>query len=254
MSDLDSAIEQVLQKIPKNIKRLGVLTGAGISNESGIPTFRGNDGLWKNYRPEELATPEAFRKNPVLVWEWYEMRRQIIKNAKPNLAHITLVEMEEFFEEFLLVTQNVDGLHEKAGSKNVVEIHGNIWKARCTFCGHKEFLDTPLNEIPPKCTKCSSLMRPDVLWFGEMYDIKILNSIQEFFDGADIIFIIGSSGQVYVPVYIAKQAQMKGAFILEINPERSYYSEFAEVVLNFKSAEALPKLWKSFKSQLQKIQ
>lgn len=248
---LQKEIEEVLLRIPKPVRRVGVLTGAGISHESGIPTFRGNDGLWKKYKPEELATPEAFRKNPVLVWEWYEMRRQIIKNASPNPAHYTLAEMEEFFEEFLLITQNVDGLHEKAGSKNVIEIHGNIWRVRCTFCHFKEYLDTPLQEIPPRCPRCNQIMRPDVVWFGESYDTELLHTVQDFLQRTDLLFVIGSSGMVAVPVYLARQSQLHGAFVVEINPEPSSYSSFADVVITRKAAEFLPEFWKNLKSHLQ---
>ncbi len=243
-------IYTIIQKLPKNVNYIGVLTGSGISSESGIPTFRGKDGLWKNYRPEELATPYAFQKNPVLVWEWYEMRRQVIKNAKPNPAHNSIVEMEEFFENFLLVTQNVDGLHEKAGSKNLIELHGNIWRARCTYCDYKEFLNTPIEKIPPACPKCGHLLRPDVLWFGESYDVKILNNVQSFFNKCDVIFVIGSSGQVFVPVYLVKQAQLQGSFIVEVNIERSLYTSFADIFIPEKAAESLPVLWREWKNSL----
>lgn len=240
-------IDYILEKIPKKVNYVGVLTGSGISNESGIPTFRGKDGLWKNYKPEELATFYAFQKDPKLVWEWYEMRREIIKKAKPNPAHYTLVEMEEFFENFLLVTQNVDGLHEKAGSKNVIELHGNIWRARCIRCSYKEFLNTPLEKIPPDCPNCKSLLRPDVLWFGENYDLEILKKAQNFLNKCDLIFVIGSSGQVSVPVYMVKEAHLNGAFVIEINPEESYYTNFSDYLIKGKAGEILPNLWKEMK-------
>jgi len=252
MAILHKEIEDILTQIPSKIESVAVITGAGISQESGIPTFRGADGLWKQYKPEELATPYAFRKDPKLVWEWYEMRRQIIKKANPNPAHYTLVEMEEFFENYLLVTQNVDGLHEKAGSKNIIEIHGNIWRARCTNCNYKEFLNTPLQEIPPRCIRCNSLMRPDVLWFGENYDVETLSIVQEFFQKVAMLFVIGSSGQVSVPVYLAKEAHLNGAIVIEINPDFSSYSHFADFTLRYKAAESIPILWKYLKEYLQK--
>lgn len=243
-------LSTIINKLPKKINFIGILTGSGISSESGIPTFRGKDGLWRNYKPEELATPYAFQKNPILVWEWYEMRRQVIKNANPNLAHYTIVEMEEFFENFLLVTQNVDGLHERAGSKNIVELHGNIWRAKCNYCDSKEFLNTPLEIIPPLCSKCGNILRPDVLWFGESYDLSILKNTQSFLNKCDVVFVIGSSGQVSVPVYMAKEAQYNGAFIVEINIEESYYTSFADILIKEKAAEFLPLLWKEWKSSL----
>ncbi|GIX43088.1 MAG: NAD-dependent protein deacylase [Leptospiraceae bacterium] len=251
MNNLYKDIENQIVNIPDKIESIGIITGAGISQESGIPTFRGKDGLWKNYKPEELATPYAFEKNPKLVWEWYEMRRQIIKKAEPNPAHYTLVKMEEFFENFLLVTQNVDGLHEKAGSKNIIELHGNIWRARCILCNYKEFLETPLPEIPPHCPKCNSLMRPDVLWFGETYDTNLLNIVQDFFQKIGLLFVIGSSGQVSVPVYLAKEAHLNGAIVIEINPDFSMYSHFADIILRYKAAEALPILWQFLKEKWQ---
>jgi NAD-dependent deacetylase len=250
MISIEKEIQEKIQQIPDKIECIGIITGAGISQESGIPTFRGKEGLWKNYKPEELATPYAFQKNPKLVWEWYEMRKQIIKKAEPNPAHFTLVEMEEFFESFLLVTQNVDGLHEKAGSKNIIEIHGNIWRARCILCNYKEFLGTPLLEIPPICPKCNSIMRPDVLWFGESYDQKLLNTVQEFFKKIEVLLIIGSSGQVSVPVYLAKEAHLNGAMVIEINPDFSMYSHFADIILRYKAAESLPIFWKFLKEKL----
>ncbi|MFN3604491.1 MAG: SIR2 family NAD-dependent protein deacylase [Leptonema sp. (in: bacteria)] len=242
----------IIKRLPNKIDSISVLTGAGISNESGIPTFRGKDGLWNHYKPEELATPYAFQKNPKLVWEWYEMRRQIIKKANPNSAHYTLVEMEEYFENFLLVTQNVDGLHERAGSKNLVELHGNIWRTRCTQCNYKEFLNTPLEEIPPRCPKCGHLLRPDVLWFGESYDQRMLSHVQNILNKSDLVFVIGSSGYVSVPVYLAKEAQWNGAFILEINSEPSLYTDFVDVFIQSKAAEALPVLWGEIKKHILK--
>lgn len=249
-SELLKDIQNIIKNLPEKIDSVAVITGAGISSESGIPTFRGKDGLWKNYRAEDLATPYAFSRDPKLVWEWYEMRRGIIKNAHPNEAHKTLVEIEEFFEDFLLITQNVDGLHEKAGSQNFIEIHGNIWRSRCINCGYKEFLDTPLEMIPPRCPKCSSLMRPDVLWFGEMYDEILLQKVYNYLKETDLLLVIGSSGYVSLPVYLAREAHSNGAFIIEINPEISEYSYYSDFILKYKAAESLPILWKYMKEYI----
>ena len=155
-----------------------VLTGAGISAESGVPTFRGSDGLWKNFRPEKLATLEAFQADPCLVWEWYDWRRKLIEPIEPNPAHYVLVDMENQTEQFTLITQNIDGLHHKAGSQNVLEIHGNIWKVQCTKCqclSHNS--EVPI-QILPTCHQCGGLLRPKVVWFGETLPAKELAAAQ----------------------------------------------------------------------------
>src|SRR5260370_1133383 len=146
---------------------VAVLTGAGVSAESGVPTFRGVNGLWKQYRAEDLATPEAFDRDPRLVWEWYDWRRCLIANAKPNAGHYALAELERQVPSFTLITQNVDDLHDTAGSRNILKVHGSIWIVRCTSCG-KERVDrtAPLPDLPPRC-ECGSLLRPGVVWFGE---------------------------------------------------------------------------------------
>lgn len=248
--DILKEIQNIIKNLPEQINSIAVITGAGISHESGIPTFRGKDGLWRNYKAEDLATPTAFLRDPKLVWEWYEMRRGIIKQANPNPAHYTLVEIEEFFEDFLLITQNVDGLHEKAGSQNIIEIHGNIWRGRCIICGYKEFLNTPLEKIPPLCPKCNSLIRPDVLWFGETYDEILLKKIYDYIKKTDLLLVIGSSGYVSLPVYLAREAHLNGSFIIEINPEFSEYSYYTDYVLRYKAAESLPVLWQFMKAHL----
>ena len=164
---MDKNAIKTAAEILRDSGHIAVLTGAGISAESGVPTFRGEHGLWKQFRAEELATPEAFARDPKLVWEWYDWRRGIIAKVEPNRGHWTLAKWEEIFPEFTLITQNVDGLHAKAGSKNILELHGNIWKVRCT----KEEAVTenyavPLNEIPPTCPVCGAMLRPHIVWFG----------------------------------------------------------------------------------------
>ena len=160
-----------LEKVKKSLKdskKVMVISGAGISAESGVPTFRGKDGLWRNYNAMELATPEAFASDPKLVWEWYNWRRELISKCSPNPAHTTLSEIEKSKDEFLLVTQNVDGLHRIAGSKNVVEIHGNIWHMRCTKEGKvTENTQVPIDPLPPMC-ECGAMLRPHIVWFGEI--------------------------------------------------------------------------------------
>lgn len=235
-------MEEILNRI-KVAKQISVLSGAGISAESGIPTFRGTGGLWRNFRAEELATPEAFRRDPVLVWEWYEMRRQICQKAEPNPGHIAIAELENRIPEFQLFTQNVDGLHRKAGSQKITELHGNIFTGRCTKCGHREEnLDTPLPKLPPECPICGSNMRPHILWFGETYDQKMLTESIDFLKRSDLILIIGTSGQVTVPVYLAQEAIRAGAFSIEINPEESTLTNSVDISLRGKSGEILHRL------------
>ena len=154
-----------------------VLTGAGISAESGVPTFRGEQGLWRSFRPQELATPEAFHHDPTLVWEWYDWRRSLINSCEPNEAHRALAEMESALSDFCLITQNVDGLHQQTGSRTVLELHGNIWRTRCLGCDRvAEDHRVPLPELPPACSQCGALLRPDVVWFGESLPQDVLEA------------------------------------------------------------------------------
>ena len=175
-------------------KRIAVLTGSGISAESGIPTFRGKNGLWKSFRPEELATPEAFNRDSKLVWEWYNWRREIISSKKPTTGHEVLAQWESIFPSFALITQNIDGLHQKAGSKNIIELHGNIWKFRCTKESTViENHEIPLKEIPPICAECGALLRPHVVWFGEPLPSEIINKALQVSSTCEVMFVIGTS-------------------------------------------------------------
>jgi len=241
--NIDTVIEQA-----SKAGAVAVVTGAGISSESGIPTFRGDGGLWKNYRAQDLATPDAFFKNPSLVWEWYDWRREICGKAEPNPAHFAVAEMEKSYTQFLLITQNVDGLHERAGSSKMIEIHGNIWQARCTQC-HTVFgiPDYPLAEIPVKCTSCNELARPHIVWFGESYDRELLEDAMSFLSRCELLIVIGTSGMVSIPVYFAQQARSVGAFVVEINPNDSEISALANVSIRGKAGEALPEIWNRIK-------
>lgn len=168
--------------------RVAVLTGAGISAESGVPTFRGADGLWKQYRATDLATPEAFERDPKLVWEWYDWRRGLVNRCEPNPGHRVLARFEQFFAGFFLITQNVDGLHRKAGSRTIAEVHGNIWQTRCVREGTiREDCRVPLPEIPPRCS-CSALLRPNVVWFGEALPWDIFEQAQRAAQDCDSFF------------------------------------------------------------------
>jgi NAD-dependent deacetylase len=226
-------------------KYLVVITGAGISNESGIPTFRGANGLWKNYRAEELATPYAFECDPETVWKWYDWRRGIIGQAEPNPGHQAIKELEDKFENFLLITQNVDGLHGRAGNKKMIEIHGNLWRVRCTKGGETSMLmDVPLQEIPPRCS-CGALLRPDVVWFGESLPIEALDVSSKALEMCDTLVVAGTSGAVYPVASFPQEVKRHGGFVIEINTEETPISAFADISLHGRSGEVLPALVKS---------
>src|SRR5690242_13923315 len=173
----------------KNARSVAVLTGAGVSAESGVPTFRGNNGLWKQYRPEDLATPEAFSRDPKLVWEWYDWRRGLIAEAQPNAGHFALAAIESRLPRFALITQNVDDLHERAGTRNVLHVHGSIWILRCTECGFEQVdKRVPLPQIPPRhrCGTQTGLLRPGVVWFGESLPQDVWAAAQTAASRADL--------------------------------------------------------------------
>lgn len=224
--------------------RVVVLTGAGVSQESGIPTFRDSDGLWKSYNLYELATPEGFRKNPRLVWEWYIYRREIIKRAKPNFAHIGLKEIEsKLGDSFLLITQNVDNLHRLAGSKNLIELHGNIFKVKCTSCGI-EYVDESILEPLPKCKACSGLLRPGVVWFNEPLPEDALKTAIESSQSCDIFVSIGTSALVYPAASLPFIAKENGAKLIEINPQETPVSKIADIKIREKASVGVKKLIK----------
>jgi NAD-dependent deacetylase len=235
-------LSQALKSLLRSDKRVVVLTGAGISAESGVPTFRGKDGLWKKFKPEELATFDAFISNPKLVWEWYEYRRKLISEVKPNPGHHSLVKMEDYFEYFHLITQNVDGLHQKAGSRNVIELHGNIKRNKCIKCGRKyEGLELPSGEILPKC-RCGGMLRPDVVWFGEMLPADAINNAFKVSSLCDVFFSVGTSAVVYPAAHLPVVAKQGGAYLVEINIERTELSDLADEVFLGKAGEIMPEI------------
>ncbi len=220
--------------------RIAVLTGAGISAESGIPTFRGQDGLWKNFRAEELATPEAFNKDPSLVWEWYDWRRQLIAKAQPNDAHLFLAKMERELEDLWVITQNVDGLHQRAGSKRVIELHGSIWKLRCVSCT-REIIDhsVPLKTIPPRCPSCGGLMRPGVVWFGEPLPESAIREAVRISEEADVFLVIGTSAVVYPAAELPLIAKRRGAKVVEVNPEETGITPYVDLSIRKRASEGV---------------
>ena len=236
----EKAVARVRERI-QNARRVAALTGAGISAESGVPTFRGVDGLWKNFRAEDLATPEAFHRNPDLVWEWYDWRRTRIAQAAPNAGHLALAGLERF-KETVLVTQNVDGLHALAGSKNLIELHGSIWRVRCTKCGRVwENRTAPLS-LPPRCEACGGLLRPDVVWFGESLDSGKLEAAFASASKADVMLVIGTSALVQPAASLAYAARRAGGYVVEINVEATPFSDQADEVLRGPSGLILPLL------------
>lgn len=218
-----------------------VLTGAGISADSGIPTFRGAAGLWKRFRPEDLATPEAFARDPELVWEWYNWRRGLIYQAQPNQGHLALAELERHVPLFTLITQNVDGLHQRAGTKNVLEVHGSIWTLRCTSCS-REWIDNAQNlEAVPRCS-CGSLARPGVVWFGEMLPFEPWAAAERAASNCDVFVVVGTSAVVYPAASLAPLAKARGAKVMEINLERTAVSADVDCSLIGPAGEILPQL------------
>lgn len=236
--NLSPALEEKLLSAQKVV----VLSGAGVSAESGISTFRDKDGLWEKFKPEDLATPSAFERNPQLVWEWYAYRRKKIQSVKPNPAHQAIAQMEKFFPEFLLVTQNIDNLHQKAGSKKLVELHGNINRNKCFAC-EKVISDTKVGSraVPPLCS-CGGYLRPDVVWFGELLHESALELAQRAALEAELFFSVGTSAIVYPAASLPFLAKEAGAFVVEINTEETEISPAVDELLLGKAEEILPGL------------
>lgn len=241
-------IPENLLKALASAKHVAVLTGAGISAESGIKTFRDPDGLWTKFNPAELASIDGFMANPELVWSWYQYRREIVNSAKPNPGHIAIAEMESMFPEFTLITQNVDRLHHRAGSKKIWELHGNIIENRCFKCS-KPFTDK--TELPkdqlPKCSHCGGLIRPCVVWFGEMLPVAALTAAEEAAQECDVFFSIGTSAEVYPAANLPVLAKRSGAFTVEVNPNSTSISRYMDVCLREPSGIAMPALLNAFK-------
>ena len=222
-----------------------VLTGSGISAESGLPTFRGTGGLWQTHRVEELASPEGFARDPRLVWSWYNERKAAHQNAQPNAGHYALAQLERLFADFTLATQNVDSLHLRAGSRNVVELHGNLREARCTGCDVRQpFPDggLPLHEI---AHRCGGTLRPDIVWFGEPLPGAAWRKAQDAASRADVILVVGTSAVVYPAAALATSYNSR-AYVAEINPEATPISDRVDCVLRGTAAELLPQIVRGF--------
>jgi NAD-dependent deacetylase len=226
--------------------RLTVITGAGVSAASGVPTFRGAQGLWKNWAPETLATPEAFRRDPKLVWEWYNWRRERIARCQPNAAHKVLAAWSRRYPLFRLITQNVDGLHEKAGTLNVIRFHGSIWEVLCwqgcpSSPGRWRDETVPLVNVPPLCPYCQGLLRPGVVWFGEGIDPEVLELSADA-AACDVFLTVGTSAVVYPAAGLVAEARCHGAFTVEINPEPTPSSHVVDLAIQGNAEEVLPAL------------
>lgn len=223
-------------------RAITILTGAGISADSGVPTFRGADGLWRNFRAEELATPEAFERSPRLVWEWYSWRRELIATKRPNAAHLAIAALESRVNDFWLITQNVDGLHRTAGSTKLSEIHGNIWMVRCTACAAvTENHQVPL-PLLPHCGQCGGLLRPHIVWFGESLQKEDLARCANQLQTCDVLLVIGTSGVVYPAAGFAAIAKEAGAYVIEVNLDPTPQSDLVDIALCGRAKDVVPLL------------
>lgn len=233
--------KEFLDKL-KEANKVVFFTGAGISAESGISTFRGKDGIWNKMKPEELANFNAFMRNPDLVWEWYQHRRDIVHKAQPNAGHLAIAQLEKYYD-VTVITQNIDNLHRRAGSKKIFELHGNIERNYCIDC--HTFYNSPdfeLTNQAPKCKKCGVLVRPDVVWFGETLPQDEFNGGEKAAQWSDICFVVGTSAVVYPAAYIPISAKQAGSYIVEINVEPTDLTQLADYSIFGKAGEIIPSI------------
>jgi NAD-dependent deacetylase len=232
-----------LVRFLRKVERVAALTGAGVSQESGLRTFRDTQtGLWVQYKPTDLASPEAFARDPKLVWDWYAWRREAIKGVRPNPGHYALADMARRIPDFSLITQNVDGLHRMAGSPRVIELHGNLQQVKCSSCGRQAEIWDEAGEDIPRCESCRGMLRPDVVWFGESLPRVELESAVEAARSCHVFFSIGTSGVVQPAASLAYAAHNRGAVVVEINAEPTPLTPKVDFALHGKSGEILPAL------------
>ncbi|MCS7025740.1 MAG: NAD-dependent deacylase [Bryobacteraceae bacterium] len=246
---MDSELELALHWLSQ-ANHVAVLTGAGISAESGIPTFRGPDSRWRGCLPEQLASPEAFKHNPRLVWEWYDWRRGLIAGSAPNPGHYALAALEAQLSDFTLITQNVDGLHARAGSQQILCLHGDIWTLACTACGWSGRNESPqIRPLPPSCT-CGAILRPGVVWFGESLPSDVWSQALQAAQRAEVFLVVGTSAVVMPAASLASLAQQHGAKVIEVNNQATRLSSQVDVVLRGSASEILPRLAAGLRSKL----
>jgi len=240
MTDVPSALTERLA----NARHVAILTGAGISAESGIPTFRDPDGIWEKFDPQELANVEAFLNNPELVQGWYRHRRQLVEETEPNDAHRALVDLEDYVDRVTVITQNVDDLHNRAGSTDVIELHGNLTHNYCSECGEDaspEVVDEAIQDgEPATCSDCGGLIRPDVVWFGEMLPQDAISKAHDVAADADVFFSIGTSAVVYPAARLPGLAKEQGAFVVEVNTDPTAITDEMDVFLEGKAGTIVP--------------
>jgi len=225
----------------RSAQRVVAFTGAGVSAESGVPTFRGAGGLWEGQAVEELASPRGFFADPVKVWRFYEERRRNLASARPNPAHHVLAGWQERFPQYAVVTQNVDGLHQAAGARGVLELHGSIWRVRCLGCGReREERTVPLSQVPPLCPECGTMERPAVVWFGEFLPEMVMAAAFAAIERCEVLVVVGTSAVVYPAAGFVEIASTVGAKVIEVNPEASGMAHFADVALRGPAGQLLP--------------
>jgi len=250
--DSPSGLEALGARI-RDARTITIMTGAGVSAASGVPTFRGDGGLWRSFRAEDLATPEAFRRDPRLVWEWYDWRRSLIASCRPNPAHDVLAQWSRR-DGVTLITQNVDGLHEQAGSRDVIRFHGSIWQLRCAGgCGTAsqpwDDRQVPLPTLPPPCPRCGGHARPGVVWFGEAIDTDVLSRCLDA-TACDVFLSVGTSSVVHPAAGLIARAKAHGAYTVEINPELTDTASYLDLAVALPAEQALPALrvWEDWRS------
>jgi NAD-dependent deacetylase len=232
-----------LSSVLRGAEHVVALTGSGISAESEVPTFReAQTGLWEHFHPQELATPDAFARDPRHVWEWYEWRRKLVAEAEPNPGHKALAELERRIPDFTLVTQNVDGLHARAASQNMIELHGNILRSKCSLEGEVAEPEEHSDSVPPRCPRCGAPLRPDVVWFSEGLPAGALEAASEAARGCDLFFSIGTSSLVYPAAALPYEALKNSATLVEINASETPLTRHATFVLEGRTGEVLPNL------------
>ncbi len=249
---MEQRIEEIAQII-LSARTVAALTGAGVSKESGIPTFRDKDGLWSQYDMEKYASIDGLLNDPLSVWKWYRDRYIEARKAQPNIGHKALAELEKILtdkgKDFAVITQNIDGLHRKAGSENVIEIHGSLYRARCMECGKKYSMDEVIDgPLPPYC-ECGGLIRPDVVFFGEPLPEKEMAQALSYAEKSDVFMVLGTSAVVYPAAMLPYIARDAGAVIIEVNIENTPVSEFANYVLRGKFGDVMVSLLEAVKKQ-----